>query len=338
MLAIYLRSSSIGTLDMCEMQYFFQYVLGFKSKTGKKAVLGTIFHRTMQVLADKKLAQTNKKKIVENDDIGNLTFKQCDDIDYITKLCFGYYAANESDVSLDTTDLKTCTKWVYKALAYNGGMLDPRNQDVYATELFFDIEIKKDWAKYDYVVGDQTFSGHLAIKGTVDLIIKENDAYYQVLDYKTGKRLNWATGEEKTYEDLCKDKQLLLYFYALKNMYPDKNFYTSIFYLNDGGLFDIVFSDEDYIKAENMLREKFDYIRSVEVPKQISPDQNHWKCTKLCKFSETFQDTGKTTCKYFHDLIKSRGMDAVVAQYADLNKLGKYGSGGGRLEEDKKND
>ena len=81
------------------------------------------------------------------------------------------------------------------------------------------------------------------------MIVKEDDSYYQVLDYKSGKRLNWATGREKTYEDLCSDKQLLLYFYALKNMYPNHDFYTSIYYVNDGGIFDIVFSDEDYEKA-----------------------------------------------------------------------------------------
>jgi ATP-dependent helicase/DNAse subunit B len=54
MIISYLRSSSLGTLEMCEMKYFFQYVLGMKDKTNKKAVLGTIVHRTMQVLADKK--------------------------------------------------------------------------------------------------------------------------------------------------------------------------------------------------------------------------------------------------------------------------------------------
>ena len=62
MIICYHRSSSLGTFDMCEMKYFFQYVLGMKDKTNKKAVLGTVFHRVMQVLADKKIAQLNKKK------------------------------------------------------------------------------------------------------------------------------------------------------------------------------------------------------------------------------------------------------------------------------------
>ena len=88
MIITYLRSSSLGTFEICEMQYFFQYVLGMKNKTNKKALLGTIFHRVMQVLADKKIAQTNKKRTVKNDDIPNLTFAQADNIEYVTELCF----------------------------------------------------------------------------------------------------------------------------------------------------------------------------------------------------------------------------------------------------------
>ena len=332
MIICYHRSSSIGTIEMCEMKYFFQYVLGMKDKTNKKAVLGTVFHRAMQVLADKKIAQSNKKRKLKNDDIQDLTFAECDDIEYVTSICFEYYKKHEDDVDLMPKDLKTCIDWVYKALAYNNGSLDPRNQNVHATELFFDIEIKKPWAEYHYNVNGKEFSGNLAIKGTIDLIVKEDDSYYQVLDYKSGKRLNWATGREKTYEDLCSDKQLLLYFYALKNMYPNHDFYTSIYYVNDGGIFDIVFSDEDYEKAEKMLKAKFEYIRSIELPKLLSEDQSHWKCTKLCKFSEQYKDSGKTTCKFFHDMVRSKGMDEVVSMYANLNKLGTYGAGGGRLE------
>ena len=92
-------------------------------------------------------------------------------------------------------------------------------------------------------------------------MIQEDEKYFQVLDYKTGRRLNWATGEEKTYEDLAKDKQLLLYYYALKNLYPDYSFYVSIYYINDGGIFDLVFDEQDYLKAEEILKQKFEEIR-----------------------------------------------------------------------------
>ena len=648
MITCYLRSSSLSCLSMCEMKYYFTYVLGMKDKQNKKATMGTIMHRVLQVLADKKLAKDNKKKKLKNDDIQDFTFAECDDIELVTKVCFEYYAEQEKSLDLTEADLRTCTSWVYKALAYKKGALDPRNQNVFATEKFFDIEIKKDWAKYDYKIGDENISGYLSIKGTVDLIIQEDEKYFQVLDYKglpletpiltvdgwstmgdlavgdvvydrfgrqtkitakskvknkecyritfddkttaecdnehywtlsdnsvvqapdlkigmkidvakpiqnnnielpinpyvlglwlgdgrnrcgeicsgdlecfdyikncgysigedidkakancesrtvygltkqlkslnlinnkhipeiyfkgsyeqrlallqglmdsdgsvnpirkqcvfmnrnkilseditfllrtlgqrpylcttkqkykdmiiecypvffrpinikpflldrknnkidknwgpgksstrriikidnlnskmtqcitvdsedstylctknlipthnSGKRLDWATGKEKTVEDLQKDPQLLLYYYALKNLYPDWSFYVSIYYVNDGGLFDIVFDEKDYAKAENMLRQKFEYIKAVKLPKQISNDQQNWKCTKLCKFSEIDPESGKTICQHFHDMIKSKGIDAVTRDHANLKKITKYQDGGGRIAKD----
>ncbi len=336
MIITFMRSSSLGTLDMCEMKYFFQYVLGMKDKTNKKAVMGTITHRALQVLGDKKIAMAQEKDIVENDDIRDLLLDECDDFELVTKVCFDYYKKNEENVGLSTSDLNTCIKWLHKATSYRNGILDPRKRDVFATELFFDFEIKKDQAKYDFTVQDKQFSGYLGLKGTIGVIVKEGEAYFQVLDYKTGRRLNWATGKEKTHEDLYHDKQLLLYYYALKNLYPDWMFYVSIYYINDGGIFDIVFDEEHYNLAENMIKQRFEKITSIQLPKQLSSEQTDWKCTKLCKFSSNYKNSKKTTCKYFHDMIKYEGMDYVVQNYAELNKIGKYGAGGGRLEDDQK--
>ena len=333
MIICYHRSSSLGTFEFCQMKYFFQYVLGFKDRTNKKALMGTIVHRALQVLGDKKLAQTKGEDKLVNDDIQDLTFEECDDIDEIVKICFDYYTNHEKEVGLEKKELRTCTNWTHKALAYKNGELDPRNQNIFATEQFFDIEIKKDWAKYDYEVNGEKISGYLSIKGTIDVVIQEDEKYFQVLDYKTGRRLNWATGEEKTYEDLAKDKQLLLYYYALKNLYPDYSFYVSIYYINDGGIFDLVFDEQDYLKAEEILKQKFEEIRDCKIPKQLSREQSHWKCQKLCRFSETFEDTGKSTCQYFHDMVQSIGIKKVTEEHADISKITKYGDGGGRIAE-----
>jgi len=335
MITCYLRSSALGTLEICNMQYFFTYVLGMKSPSGLAASKGTVFHRAMQVLADKKKAQQDKKKNLKNDDICDMTFDQCDDIEYITEVCFNYYKEVDNP-NLAPKDLREITRWVHAALEYNDGELDPRNKHIHATELFFDFEIKKDWAKYDYEINGQKFEGYLSLKGTVDLILNESEDYLQVLDYKSGKRLDWATGKEKTYADLCKDKQLLFYYYALKNVYPDKSFYMSIFYLNDGGLFDIMFDDSDYEKAEKMIRNRFEYIKSVELPKQISTDQENWKCQRLCKFSQIHEESGQSICNHFHGMIKSHGIHAVTEKYADTAKLLSYGQGGGRLDKNDK--
>ena len=169
MIICYHRSSSLGTFEFCQMKYFFQYVLGFKDRTNKKALMGTIVHRALQVLGDKKLAQTKGEDKLVNDDIQDLTFEECDDIDEIVKICFDYYTDHEKEVGLTKKELRTCINWTHKALAYKNGELDPRNQNIFATEQFFDIEIKKDWAKYDYEVNGEKISGYLSIKGTIDL-------------------------------------------------------------------------------------------------------------------------------------------------------------------------
>lgn len=345
MLVCYHRSSSLGTLEFCEQQYFLEYNLGFKNKTNRRALMGTIVHRVMQILGDKNLAQKNKVGKVINDDIKNLTYKKCDDIPYITELCFDYYQENTHDLELKPKDLKTCVDWVERAITYKNGQLDPRSQNIFATELFFDIEIKKPWAKYSYEINGEKIEGNLFIKGTVDVIAQESDKYFQILDYKTGKRINWATGEVKTYEKLQKDTQLLLYYYALKNMYPDWEFYVSIYYINNhkidgklvkGGLFDIVFDEDDYNKAENILKQKFEYIKNVQHPRLLHNKNEHWKCQYLCKFSEEWEKSGKSTCQFFRDMVRSDGVVRTIEKYGDISKISKYGDGGGRLAEDRK--
>jgi len=299
--------------------------------------MGTITHKVMQILGDKKLATLNKKKFVNDEELGKkLSLKDCDNIKLINDMAFDYYSSNFPEVNITEADRRTCNRWAEKAVAYNDGILDPRNQKVFATELFFDIEIKKPWAKYSYELGGKTIEGYLAIKGTVDLIVEQSDGYYEIIDYKTGKRINWATGEEKTHEKLQGDTQLLLYYYALKNMYPDREFSISIYYINDGGLFSMAFDEDDYQKAEEILKKKFEQIRNTQYPKLLSDKNSHWKCQKLCKFSEPYKDTGKSLCQHIRDEIAKKGVNTVVEEYGNIEKITTYGDGGGRLADKKK--
>ena len=337
MIVCYHRSSSLGTLEFCQQKYFLQYNLSFKDKTNKKALMGTIVHKVMQTLGDKKIAMNNGLKQVEDDETGKtLTLDECDDLKLLNDIAFDYYTSNFPEVDITDADRRTCLKWAEKAVAYRDGFLDPRNQDVDATELFFDFEIKKPWAKYSYELGGETIEGYLSIKGTVDLILSQGGDYYEILDYKTGKRLNWATGEEKTLESLQKDTQLLLYYYALKNEYPDREFAVSIYYINSGGLFSLVFDEEDYAKAEDILKKKFEQIRNIQNPRLLSKGNRHWKCQKLCKFSEPWKDTDKSVCQHISDEVRKKGVNAVVEEYGDIGKITTYGDGGGRLSEDSK--
>ena len=337
MIICYHRSSSLGTLEFCEQKYFLQYNLGLKDKTNKKALMGTITHKALQILGDQKLCINRGNKSFTDDELGRFKVEDCNNLAKITEKAFNYYKKHFPEVPLKDADLRACTKWTEKAVAYQDGFCDPRNQNIFATELFFDIEIKKPWAKYSYKVGKEKIEGYLAIKGTVDVIIKHDETYFEILDYKTGKRINWATGEEKTLEYLQKDTQLLLYYYALRNMYPDADFSVSIFYINAGGLFSMCFDDEDYEKAEQILKNKFQQIRRCEHPKLLSDANSHWKCQKLCKFSEPYKPGAKKSlCQYIRDEVRKKGISKVVAEHGDIDKLAAYGDGGGRLADKKK--
>jgi hypothetical protein len=337
MIVCYHRSSSLGTLEFCQQKYFLQYNLSFKDKTNAKALMGTITHKVMQTLGDKKVAMNKGLDIVEDEETGrNLTLEECDDLELLNNIAFDYYTSAFPEVNLGEKEKRQCLRWAEKAVAYQDGLLDPRNQNVFATELFFDIEIKKPWAKYKYEFEDQTIEGYLSIKGTVDLILKQGEDYYEILDYKTGKRLDWATGEEKTYEKLQKDTQLLLYYYALKNMYPEREFSVSIYYINAGGLFSMVFDESDYEKAESILRKKFEQIRDIQQPRLLSNEHSHWKCQKLCKFSSEYEGSGKSICQHIRDEVKEKGVVKVIEEYGKIEKIATYGDGGGRLAEDNK--
>lgn len=183
MLCLYLRSSAISTLEFCEHRYLLEYNIGLKSRSNVAATKGTVVHRALQTLGDKNLAIQAGKKTIDFEG-KRLHIDKCDDIAHITKLAFDHYTKLNTDLTLSHLDLRDCIAWVNKTIEFNNGQLDPRKQNVYATELFFDFEIKRDWARYRHELNGKMVEGYLGVKGTIDLITKEGENYYGVLDYK----------------------------------------------------------------------------------------------------------------------------------------------------------
>lgn len=348
----YLRSSSLGDFSWCENKYAAKYVLGLKDKPNKKAQMGTVVHKCMEVLGNAKLAKQNGEDRIK-DEVFDHSLEELEDLDLITRLSFDYYNKHEPELDMTEKECKICRKWLDKALAFQGGIMDPRKQNIHATEVFFELDLPE-WAEYDYQIGDVRLKGRGQIKGTVDLVCRESDVYFQVVDYKTGQRLNWTTGEVKNQEDFEKDPQLLLYYYALRNIYPDNKFFMSIYFINhggqcvvgkdgiskstypdEGGIFSVAFDDHDYEKAERMLKERFQAIRNTKIPSMLSPSNSHWKCKYLCKFSEqSTEDPSKTTCQFLNGYIRDNGIEDTILKYGDISKLTSYGEGGGRVSKD----
>lgn len=325
---------------MCEQQYFAEYVLGMRSPSNKKADKGTIVHKVLEILAVIKQAQQNGIKIVQDEIVPNIKVNKYS-LNSIIEKVYSHYTAQFKHHTWDNKDYKDCHAWVYKAIEYNNGMFDPRNRIIQCPEQHFDIPINKNWAKFKYDTKDGPLEGTLAIKGTIDLITKIDDKTLEIVDWKTGRRLDWATGQEKTLEKLQKDPQLKIYHYAVQMLYPEiEHIIVSIFFINDGGAFSICYNRSDIASTEQMLKEKFETIKSVQVPKLSKT----WKCNKLCHFGKsTFENSninplieyreneltpiGKcmTKCEQIKHDILTKGMKNVVDEYTVPGyTIGKY--------------
>jgi len=333
MIITYLRSSSYGTHNMCEQQYFIEYNLGLRSPSNQKANKGTIVHKVMEILADISVAVSKGQPTIEDEICGEINVFD-HNVEKITDQVYEYYTSRFIHHQWKPLDLKHCKKWVEKTITVQNCNFDPRNQNIIQPEQRFDIEIKKPWAHYKY---SEDLEGYLAIKGTIDLIAQPNPNTIEIIDYKTGKRLDWATGEEKTFKKLEKDPQLRMYHYAASVLYPEiEHVIVSIYFINDGGIFSMNYNKSQIHETEDMIRRKFQEIKSCTRPRL----NKTWKCSKLCHFGKNYFPNPEieyrdgqrtphglpmTICEEIKYSIDLLGMKGTVDKYQQEGyNVGKY--------------
>lgn len=328
MIVTYLRSSSYNTDEWCTQKYFLRYVMGMEEPSNQKADKGTIVHKAMECLAHKKLAEQEDRLAFVDDCLGELGIGDCDP-EHLTEMAYNYYTKRAKHHLWTEGDLKDCHRWVKKALTYNNGLFDPRKRHIIAPEQMFDFTIEKAWAHYDFVTPyGEKLSGQLAIRGTIDLVTLEDHMnLLEMVDWKTGRRLNWATGKVKDFEALRKDPQLRIYHYAMSKIYPEMDeFLITIFFINDGGAFTIPFYRSDLATTEIMIKKKFDKLCSVKRPRQNIT----WKCEKICHFGKTkFKlpdgtNSGLTICEYMKQKVDKEGIDQVMREHGKKGYYGHY--------------
>lgn len=325
MIITYFRSSSFNTHDDCPQRYYLEYVLGWTGESGQAATKGTIVHKVLEILAMCKLAeQQGKNEIFDDEVLKKRKLSQLKDVKKITEEVYKYYSDNNSHIDWKPADKKDCHEWVHTALTMNDCTFDPRLREIVQPERSFDLEIPHDWANYSYELNGEKIEGKLHIKGTIDLVTKLDDNLYEIVDWKTGKKYDWAKCTEKTNATLQKDPQLMLYHYAASLLYPQvEDILVTINFIRFGGPTTVVFTKKDLAKTEDMLRRKFDAIKATRIPKL----NKTWKCTKLCHQGKTtFEGTNiqpqitslggtQTKCEQTHTMIKEKGIDWVTENY-----------------------
>lgn len=338
----YIRSSSINTFKDCQMKFFLEYILEIPSFSGKAALLGTICHHVLEILANAK--KTNHHEL--ND--------KYVDPNYLLNICWQRYKREELSkkngiVLDDKKDFVFCQKTIDKVLNSN---LNPLLLDILETERQFVIPLKEEGFKFQYIdiISGTEKSGHYEIRGTIDLITKLDDETIEIIDWKTGSRRDdFTTGEEKDFEYLSsKDIQLRMYDYAVYKLFPQYKYrLLTINFINAGGPYTVTFTDEQRQETLEILKESFNKIRGVELPSRIKEEKpDHcWKCSNLCTYGKTGPNQNKypfnkkkhpSWCDIFHSYNIANGTDNTI-KYIDKIKKEKQKTKKNNLTSDRRN-
>lgn len=262
------------------------------------------------------MSKQQGKDYFEDDALGRVYLADCI-INSLAERSFDYYKSQEKHLSFAPRDLADVKKWSWDAVRKWNGRFDPRKRKIISPERGFDIVLPYDWAHYKVETPHGIDEGQLRLKGTIDLITEVAPGIIEIIDWKTGQRLDWGTGAVKDYKKLANDPQLRIYHYAASKLYPQyKQVMLTINFVRDGGPFSIVFHKQDLEVTERLLRNRFRDIQNTSRPRL----NKGWKCKAFCHFGKNnFRlpdgtDTGKTICEYTKDRFIQIGPTAATKE------------------------
>lgn len=245
--------------------------------------------------------------------------------DLIKRSTYKYAEASENEWL--ATNFKNVQNFVWMNIELG---YDPRFQKIIQPEQKFNINLEDfEWSRYKYEINGKKYEGHYNLAGTIDLIIEDDDGYYNIIDYKSGQRKNWGTGQIKDFNYLSNDPQLTLYQWAAQKIYPDKEFCFTIIWVRDGGPYQLMFGPEHMKNVEESLEYHFKSVVNNKKPKMIHPQQKDFRCTKLCHFyKNNWPGKKMNMCNFIHDSIDKNGIDKTIDLYQNIDfEMGYYERG-----------
>jgi ferredoxin-thioredoxin reductase catalytic subunit len=302
----YLRSSSVTTYEDCQFKYFLEYVLNLPSPSGKKAMLGTIVHHVLELLA--KASKINRTgKIL--------------DTEYLLHICWSRYIGELEGMELGEKDYKFCQKTINKVIdsPYN-----PSNLKVIDTEKRFQIPVNGESFSYNSFnpTINEIETGNCELRGTMDLVTEIDKDTLEVIDWKTGLRKCWSTGKEKDYSYLFdNDIQLRMYDLACSILYPQyKHRLMTVHFINKGGPFTVAFDDSEREKTLKVLNSHFSRISNNQCPSRIKEDKpkSSWKCRNVCHFGKSKASNGNCWCDNIFYYLLHNGIDKTILKVEEL--------------------
>ncbi len=328
MIVTYARSSSLGAFALCEHKYLLNYVLGVKEPPNISANVGNACHKGLEIRAREKLARQNGHPTFVEPETGREFKVGSADPDTCIDHGWQVYFPGEPKKGVNFAKV---SKLFHNVLTHK--LYDPAHLDIVQPEQFFDLEIPHDWAKLDFVdphTGKRV-TGQLAIKGTVDLLAREAPGLLHYVDWKTGRKWDWVKQKPKDFESLLDDVQLMLYYYALRRLYPKDEVLMTIYFVGVDGPTTLPYSDEHVERAVRMLRANYEAIASCQKPTRRMTEVGPFgQPCSFCSYNKVKMPNGKSTCTYYWDELQTLGLDKLIKKHGKPNVFSAYGDGGGQ--------
>lgn len=324
-----IRSSGFNCHSLCPHKFYIEFVLGMKFKPGKNADLGNATHKALELLALQRLAVLKNELCFTDNEVGTFNVQDFT-VEHAVRIGYEHYKKLTPHHEWTDRDHVTVMKYVMNTLEFNGGIYDPRRRHIIAAEQFFELEIDRNWAAYQYQIGDEQIDGHLKLFGTIDLVTELDKETAEILDWKSGKCTTYPEGKDKDSLYVNSEPQFLIYFWAAKRLYPQyKQWLMTVWYAQFNKPYTIYF-DADYEReAEQKLERKFKCIQEMQ---RTTLNRGWW-----CGYPQTcgpgthkYKNSGKTYCQYFEQLNKTKSCDEIFIDYGDVGVLKRYGDGGGK--------
>ena len=243
-------------------------ILKMEDGSGKAALQGTIAHQVFEWMS--KLRKKNKTHIDPMwllDQAWEMHIKLNPHIEIRRTTSRG-----------EAADFKKCREAVETIL--NDEFYNPYKMDnIIDQERWFSIEMPGDeWKTKDENKNDMQFT----IRGFIDLVREIDEDTIEIIDWKTGQRMDFYSRVSIDPIQLMREIQPRLYHLASQNLYAKyKNIIITFYYINNGGPITISLSNEDIPFTLAAIWTFFNHVRKDTLLKR----NRSWQC-RMCSYNK----------------------------------------------------
>lgn len=273
---MHISYSSLDSFQICPAKYKFSEIDRLKSPKSKEAIFGTIVHETLKMFHDPaRLIKPSEEDVMK------------------------FFTEKWNKEPYQST--------AEEAAAFDMGLRMLR--DYYKKNISIRFNVIDLETRFETPVEDGDKETHRVV-GKIDRIDKLENGQYEIVDYKTGKKL---PSQKSVDENL----QLSIYHLGLLNRWPslkDSEVRVSLYYLKHNEKLSTVRSPKDIKETREKV---LDIISQIKTSK-FEPNPN-----PLCDWCEFQEHCPLFMHKFKKEKVKNEEVEKAVSEYLLLKEQGK---------------